>query len=359
MKTLFLATILAALSCTSCATTPRWDTDDPEGIRYFDTVAKGLRCKWSGLFVDEFGVPMSNFPVRIAFERGNGDWQDVQGKTDQSGVFTAIGNPVTRVIVATDTNEYYRSFTTHDFFHYKDFSNIDGDRWLPWNMTNKIVVRPKRNPVKMLTSLATFRVTNHLPPIPLNQPIGLDCAEFEWMPPFGNGHTPDFTVEISSTVDGTNTLRLAAVDDGGGFIVKPVLLEGGSRFVTEYEAPEDGYSPTFTLSEHWIDVRPWSGTYFHQWCSMENPQYLVFRSRVLKDDAGQITNATHGIMFADANRMVNYKAQRCFESIRWLGDENGQRTNALFDVEYRFNPDPASRSIEWDGYEFWSGSGTR
>lgn len=302
---------------------------------------------------------MTNFAVRVWFERTTASSQTVHGRTDNQGVFTAEGRVEERVAIISDEPGWYPSRAEHNFYHYKDFSNIVDDRWLPWNPTNTIVVREKRNPVEMFNPIADINVIRDIPQIPLDEPIGFDCEQYDWLPPHGTGTTADFTVEITSTVNGTNELRLAAVDEGGGFIVKPVLLDGGSRFVTEYEAPETGYEEEFILSESWIPTIVKGQQQYHRWCSLEEPQYIVFRSRVRKDASGQITNATHGIIFADRNRRVNWAPVRCFESIRWLGDENGQRTNGFFSVEYRFNSNPTSRSIEWDRYELWSGVGFR
>ena len=359
MKHAIHVAFLLSATCSSCASMPRWNTDDPEGIRYLDTVAGGLKCRTSVRVVDESGTPMANFPIKVAFEQLNGSFDTVSGTTDCCGVFTAEGHSVDKVIARSDDANYYRSFNELEFYHYKDFSNIDGDRWLPWNPTNTIVVRPKRNPVPMISQFDFSQ--DVLPEIPLDEQIGFDCKRFAYLPPYGTGEVADFTVEIKSTSDGTNELRLAAIDDGGGFIVRPVVtLE--SRYVTDYEAPTNGYAAEFVLREPWIPgvehaVVQNRGWPCHKWCTRENGQYLVFRSRVFKDGDGQITNATHGIIFSDSNIRDDWIPERCFESILWIGDEAGQRTNGWFDINYRFNPDPTSRSIEWDRYERWSGVG--
>ena len=361
MKPLIYIAILLSSTCSSCATSPRWNTDDPEGIRYLDTVADGLKCKWSGRVVDETGAPMTNFAVRIWFERRGGDAQTVHGRTDENGVFTAEGHPVKRVAFTSEEPGWYVSRAEHKFYNFLDYSNIDGDRWLPWNPTNTIIARKKRNPVKMLNPYYSFRHEWEPKDIPLNEALGFDCELCSYLPPYGAGEVADFTVEILHSVNGTNTLRFAAVDDGGGFVVKPVFLDGGCRYVTEYEAPEDGYSPQFVLTEPSIPTLVMFGKNrrFHEWCADENPQYVIFRSRVRKDLSGTITNATHGIFFADRFRYVNWQDERDFSSIKWLGDEGGQRTNGWLDLEYRFNPDPTSRSIEWDAYEWRSGGSLR
>ena len=356
MKTAIFAMSLLSLSCASCATTPRWNTDDPEGIRYLDTIAGGLRCKWSVRVVDENGAPMTNFPVRMWFERLSTFPQKANGKTDENGIFTAEGRTEDRVIISSDDTDSYRSHFEYKFFNYKDFSNIDGDRWLPWNPTNTIVVRPKRNPVKMVDPFLTFIPLWTPPHIPLDVSLGFDCVRCDYLPPYGNGQTADFSVTISHSENGTNTLRFAAVDDGGGFIVKPVRFADTCLFVTEYEAPETGYAPEFVLSEPCVTLKKFGARDipYHEWCSTNNPEYVIFRSRVAKDAAGTITNATHGLFFADT-----IGAGRSFRSIMWRGDENGQRTNGWLDLEYRFNPDPTSRSLEWDSYEWYSGTGCR
>ena len=214
MKHAIHVAFLLSATCSSCASMPRWNTDDPEGIRYLDTVAGGLKCRTSVRVVDESGTPMANFPIKVAFEQLNGSFDTVSGTTDCCGVFTAEGHSVDKVIARSDDANYYRSFNELEFYHYKDFSNIDGDRWLPWNSTNTIVVRPKRNPVPMISQFDFSQ--DVLPEIPLDEPIGFDCKRFAYLPPYGTGEVADFTVEIKSTSDGTNELRLAAIDDGGG-----------------------------------------------------------------------------------------------------------------------------------------------
>ena len=299
MKNRVCTILTLSAICFSCASTPRWNTDDPEGIRYLDTVAEGLRCKWSGRVVDEYGTPMTNFPVRFWFERRGGDAQTVRGRTDENGVFSAEGRPVKRVFFSTDDPGFYESFAEFKLYRYKDFSNIDGDRWLPWNPTNTIVVRPKRNPVPMIHSRVSD-LSDDLPDIPLDTPIGLDCEKNSYLPPYGKGSVADFTVEILSAVNGTNEIRFAAVRPGDGFIVRPIQVSD-SNYVIDYEAPETGYTPVFSIFEPALTPEDYKNhRRYHQWCPNDAPQYVVFRSRSQLSDDGTVTNATHGIFFDDA-----------------------------------------------------------
>ena len=356
MKNRVCTILTLSAICFSCASTPRWNTDDPDAIAYLNTVAGGLQCKWSGRVVDESGLPMTNFAVRMWFERGTTSSQTVHGRTDSNGVFTAEGLPEDRVAFISEEPGWYVSRAEHNFYNFLDYSNIDGDRWLPWNPTNTIVVRPKRNPVPMIHSRVSD-LSDDLPDIPLDTPIGLDCEKNSYLPPYGKGSVADFTVEILSAVNGTNEIRFAAVRPGDGFIVRPIQVSD-SNYVIDYEAPETGYSPVFSILEPALTPEDYKNhRRYHQWCPNDAPQYVVFRSRSLLSDDGTVTNATHGIFFDDATEYSKGfygDFYRCFRSIVWSAEDSGMHSNACLILDYRFNPNSTSVSIEDARYEAWS-----
>ncbi len=350
--------LLLFVFCSSCKTNDQVFDDfdrNPSHVELARKLRSGIRGKLTVRIVDEQGNPLSDFRVGCGFIRHSTKSGYVEGETNEAGYFTASAYAETEMGASTREPDWYRSAFGIPLVQWDDTSNIDDDRWLPWNSTNTLVVRPKRNPVPMIVPKYESRFGKNSD-IPLDTVIGFDCERNDYLPPVGNGLTADFTVEITSAVNGTNELRLAATVDGAGFLIRPIL-QTDSCFVTDYEAPEDGYSPLFVLRapaltpEEYAPGR-WEREWCRKWCRPEEPQYVIFRSRVGRDASGAITNATHGIFFGDFTENDFGRKRRSHESIRWRGDVSGFETNGWLDIDYRFNPNPSSRSIEWEQYEY-------
>lgn len=194
--------------------------------------------------------------------------------------------------------------------------NVLLNRWEPWNPTIEVKMRPKKDPVPMVTKrVESLKITTW------NKPIGFDLEKGDWVAPHGKGNQADFFVnmhrrfEHSGDYDAMATITFP--NDGDGI----QLYENSKQFETSsfkfpYEAPTHSYQNQLVLERH--------ATLRETNCSFdpENDLY-IFRVRTKKDEDGNIILANYG-------RMGRIE-------IGW---------GEVFDTSYWFNPDPHSRSLE-------------
>ena len=118
-------------------------------------------------------------------------------------------------------------------------------RWIPWNPTIEIVLKEKRTPKPLYTKEVESV-------FPKRESVGFDCLAADFVEPFGKGTIADFYLHYDSVVplNGvtlldwsylTNNLTISSAG-GGGFITKSKDIF--SKMISEYEAPEKGYTDT-------------------------------------------------------------------------------------------------------------------
>ena len=273
---------------------------------------------------DSQGNSVSNAEAKIHFSLSNRQGLDVIGRTDTHGFFVAEG---------LCSGEIYYRFTKDDHFETRhkhillsrnsDFVHIKEGRWQPWNPTIEVILKEVRNPVSLYVKSAEYK-------IPKGEIVGFDCSKGDLTAPHGQGIYSDFFIlfSCSSSIHNnrcfTNSLLFSA-GVNGGFIRLP--KDGTSQFKSLYEAPEEGYQEKMVFSfkrgiEGAIEERLGAGG--------GAEDYLVFRSRVEKDETGKIVESRYGKIYA----------------FRY-GETEESRVGYLR-LLYYFNPNNNDRNLEYD-----------
>lgn len=319
-------TMLSAAGC--LAQEPESYTKDyKHALRY------GAKAKMTLHIIDETGMPVSNAAASVVFLPPKAISNTVvRGLSDEKGLFVAEGVSTKAIGGYVSKDRYYSTNFKcprgNPADPYDSASKVKGDRWLPWNPTVPVVLREIRNPVPMYV-----KSVDHI--LPKGVSIGFDCAVGEFLPPVGKGEVADFNVLVEQngvlTKDRKFSKRmiLQANSEGGGFAF--LKTHSASAFKSEHQAPLGDYAgsvdfyaeyPPPSASRPTIDP-------------FASGKYMVFRSRVERDDEGNIIKANYGKIYETIEYGRNARIQTDGESmIRFL---------------YYFNPTPNDRNLEFDG----------
>jgi hypothetical protein len=307
---LLLCAMLSAVGC--LAQEPESYTKDyKHALRY------GAKAKMTLRIVDEAGVPVSNAVASVVFLPPKAISNTVvRGLSDEKGLFVAEGVSTKSIGGYVSKDGYYgtnfKCPRGNPANPYDNASKVKGDRWLPWNPTIPVVLREIRNPIPMYVKRFEGK-------FPDEAKVGFDCEVGDFVAPHGSGKTSDFFIH-------TGEMRLSAVEQGGGFLVRP--SHSNSAFKSDYFAPEDGYAAELSSREV-IDERNGrlkSVLYDYGDDYGFSRNHLVFKSRIKRDPDGKIVSAKYGKIYG------NFEYWK--ESVKFL---------------YYFNPTPNDRNLEFDG----------
>jgi hypothetical protein len=269
---------------------------------------------------------VSNATVNIFFEQKDGNQYKKEGETDVLGMFTVEGMTRSSIGGCVKKDGFYRSDFHLPFAMGQE--RINGNRWLPWNPTIPVVLREVRNPIPMYV-----KSVDHI--LPKGVSIGFDCVVGEFLPPVGKGEVADFNVLVEQngvlTKDRKFSKRmiLQATSEGGGFVF--LKAHSASAFKSEHQAPLDDYAGSVDFYAEY----PPSSASTPTIDPFASGKYMVFRSRIERDDEGNIIEANYGKIYETIEYGRNARIQTDEEStIRFL---------------YYFNPTPNDRNLEFDG----------
>lgn len=270
--------------------------------------------------------PVSNATVNVFFEQRDGNQYKEEGKTDALGRCTVEGTTRSSIGGSVVKGGFYQSVFHLPFATGQE--RIDNGRWLPWNPTIPVVLREVRDPIPMYVK-SIYAI------LPKGVFVGFDCLVGEFLPPVGKGEIADFNVLVEQ--DGVLTkdrkyrkrMVLRAASEDGGFVFMASHL--GSAFKSEYQAPLDEYSATVDFYEEY----PPESAGKPKVAPFDSNKHMVFRSRVKKDDKGNVVEAFHGKVYGTMEYGRNARSKTDAESmVKFL---------------YYFNPTPNDRNIEFDG----------
>lgn len=330
---------------------------------YYKALANGAKAKITVQVFDERDTCISNASVRAYFRisSGKGEGKCIVGKTDEHGIFTAEGRTTDRIFLTVEKPNYYVSRKEY-VASSRGKDRLSKGRWLPWNPMIRITLRKIKNPVPMYISFAGTRNTpSTYDYFPIDTEIGFDCQEGSFVEPYGNGKTIDFNVRVSSFTlpkeveqtiletipkmeNAKTTMErethkmvlgkinktyyefvLSTPNGDGGFIRKQ--LRDVSEYRSDYESPEKGFSPVFRT---FVEETPFPK--FNSPTDISEKEYLIFQSRVVRDEMGNIVSANYGKIIGPIKHgIVRYEGKgymhfRCY-----------------------YNPEANNRSIEFDG----------
>ena len=278
----------------------------------------GAKAKLTFRVTDSLGNPVTNADVRAGFflEKGS---HAVVGKTDTNGMFTVEGLCSDDMGCSFKKEGYYQTEYRHRFASY-DSNVLKDGKWQPWNPTIEITLKEKRNPIPMY-------VKNLKVYFPQNQLVGFDCRKGDLVAPHGTGSEADFLFTVietsTSRIDFQRQLIISSVNQDEGFI--RLKKDSWSVLVSEHEAPSNRYIPkvetlfVYDSKPNPVDTR------------IGEDEYLVFRSRIKKDDEGKIIHSNFGKIYG---RIKSGESDK--------GNDVG-----YVQFLYYFNPDDNDRNLEF------------
>ncbi len=189
--------------------------------------------------VDEAGLPIADATVSVVFikpktENLGSDSFLIKGQSDAKGLFSASMRAQQQVTCGVRKDGYYGSSGKP-----ATFSNYKDDKWQPWNPTVHVVLKKIGKPVPMYACSLEKEI-----PL-LNEEVGLDLIERDWVAPHGSGKSPDIillcTKNIASIRDFNLEMHLRFNAKNDGLIQIPYDTSHGSLLRLPREAPIDGY----------------------------------------------------------------------------------------------------------------------
>jgi len=269
--------------------------------------------------VDDSDVPVENAAVTGSFldDSLSGSSSRFNGMTDSNGMFVAKGFAMLGVHARFTREGYYN--TTHEQWiegiRRKDVQVLkQSNRWDPGV---QVVLRPMKQQISMfINEVETIKLkrtsTNRLDRYILSHVAILDLFKDDAMHPHGSGLESDLEFHWKMDIYSMDTDRLAKDYDTRCEICLPKGMNGirkgtpygsengqtGSAFISDYEAPEAGYTNSISF---YRNVR---GSKVE---TNDDKHYLYyFRIRTQTNELGQVTNAFYGKIYGQLNGNFTY-----------------------------------------------------
>lgn len=269
---------------------------------------------------DSTGKPVVDAQASVAFW-GSDSLPDVvthEGNTDTNGIFIATGKTIDQMGYLIEKDGFY---TTHDeYSFYRDGEDcVRNGRWQPWNPTNTVVLKERRIPATMYAQKVEVII-----PV-MDKAIGFDLEQGDWVVPHGEGRNADLLFTYSADYEGikdySKRLSLSFSNSDDGLRIYP--LDKSSKLMSLYEAPADGYEDSLLLERERTRASASLSVEFG------SDKYLIFRTRTVTDDEGNIISANYGKIYGPIRYgLINQEYRLRFD--------------------YYFNPTPNDQNIVFD-----------
>ena len=181
--------------------------------------------------------------------------------------------------------------------------------YLTWNVTLlehskdiSFTLRRKRNPIPLCYARSTPGVV----PLPKTSgEFGFDLMMDDWIAPYGDGKVADFYVQRDASPSNDQiTVKSSIVFKGegnGAYIRKKVKTT--SDFTTDYEADTNGIYQTCLPLRHYPAPKYPRYTYS---AIVQEDEYIVMRTRVEKNEKGEIIKAYYSVMLGRVRIEKNF-----------------------------------------------------
>ncbi len=193
------------------------------------------------------------------------------------------------------------------------------NRWEPWNQKTEVKMRQIKNPVRMIYQ-QIFRKK-----IPVKEGrVGFDLQEADWVSPYGQGKESDFIFTLTTVTEPKQGLEysITFTNPMDGIQEYTPAEEVNSTYIFPYNAPTNGYASMLTKYR----LLKYPVLPDHPANNLKEDVSYIFRVRTAVDEGGKIISANYGRIQGEVV----------------LSD------TPLIDMQYWFNPDPQSRSLESD-----------
>lgn len=316
-----IASAVVLLSFMFCTPNSKADTSNLAKARQF-----GATGQVTFRVVDSTGRPVEKANVRATFyESDSYEYVNIaRGWTDSNGLFVANGKTIYDMDYDIRMDEFYTTKGKYSFYR-NDEDCLRNGCWQPWNPTNTVVLKERRNPVAMYAKRVDVKI-----PIQ-GQAIGFDLAKGDWVAPHGQGAKADLLIKYTAVYDGPLVfskrmeMTFSSPQDG----VQSFPLDKTSEFMSLYTAPEEGYVPEL------VEEQARTRTEILRNSGIEKGQYLVLRVRSVTNEQGRIVSANYGKIYGsnlDGNP-IGY-------------GRSGEEHHMTFN--YYFNPIANDRNLEYD-----------
>ncbi len=268
---------------------------------------------------DSTGKPVEKAKLSVAFWGSDSSANAVvsEGQTDTNGLIVAAGKTIHSMNYTATKNGHYK--TTGEYWFYRRGENcVQDGRWQPWNPTNSVVLKEKRDPIAMYAKSVDA-------PVPVRDvPVGFDLEVGDWVAPHGAGKQADvyFTYKANAQDFWTGSYELTIVCSNKMDGLVRTQKDARSEFLSAYEAPNDGYDSRVMLSLDRTKEKMLKKELFGA------EEYLILRVRTVLDYKGNIVSAWYGKVYGPIEFGV--------------GKEHHVR------FSYYFNPTANDRNLEFD-----------
>ncbi len=279
---------------------------------------KGAQTRFVFRVVDADGLPVENASIQASFGEKWGGWN--KGATDSNGVFAVEGISAGEMIYNIRKQNYYDTDSGYKWGGADEIIIEDG-KWLPWGVTNSVILKKIRNPVAMCVK----HVESKLPA--LNQPCSYDFKIGDWVAPFGKGEIEDvvFLVtkkRISTWTDFDGALSVCFKNKSDGFRERDKESATGSLFAWSYETPTNGYFQNLSINIGYVPGQ--------QYYETNQSSACYFRTRSVTNNHGEVVSANYGKIIGSIVFDVR------------------DTPTAFVKFTYYFNPIMNDRNIEFD-----------
>lgn len=296
---------------------------EPLPYRIRHAVTYGAKAKITLRVADSKGVPVADALVGGGFYNHDEKGHDFKERTNEKGEVTLEDTCVGDLNFGVMKDGYYSTETTYWFFK-NYFDCVKDGRWIPWNPTVEIVLKEIRKPIQMTIKSIDLN-------LPLkNTEYGVDLLMGELVSPDGKGQVADILIKcwgdksFPPSRNFTNELLIVSASAEGGFIRKG--KDKWSELVSDYEAPETGYSADFQLSTKR------SAEKIFENIELSEPDYLIFKL-TRGSDSGDGKHSWYGKIYGPLI----------------YGITTNDREGAGVKFTYYLNPTPDDRNIEAEG----------
>ena len=285
-----------------------------------EVLRNGAKVKMTFRVTNSQKKVVTNANVRVLFCSLNNLAQESVFTTDTNGMCVVEGICSKRISCLFAKDEHYQTEYEHKLLASYPNPDVKDGKWQPWNPTIEITLKEKRNPVSMIAKQVEMKLPNK------NEPFGFDFKIGDWVKPHGKGEQPDLLFlcnieERGHILDLKAELFIMAAQPEEGVTIN--LSDQWSQFGSSYEAQEGGYKSQYYLVE---DRTP---SKILQKIELTQAEYLTFRSRIVRDDEGNIISSHYGKITS-----IEY------------GRVNTRSSDARVSFIYYFNPTPNDRNLE-------------
>ncbi len=263
--------------------------------------ASAERVKATFTILDDWGAPVTNASLKILTPKNaftlswnkSIPYSEYNTKTDEKGYAScSFSSPQRRFTLYVDASGFYPEERGDIFFGKANELNVP------------ILMRKIVKPIEMIkTKLVCL-------PFPSEKgTFYVDLEKGDWVLPGRKGVVADLSVEYSCHNSEGRTESTAKITflSGGAYKRKKI---NSYSFKSEYRADTNEVYETTFLHSLSFDTPVYGNRILSS--ALAEDEYLVFRTRVVRDKDGKIVSANYGKIYGEIAAFRNFGYRRCF-----------------------------------------------